>query len=499
MASLHARRSRWRAAVQRTGTDAGVSLIEVMVAILLIALVVTPAALFLDQAVRATGQEHLRLEASNLASKTLEDLEADAANGQLPTASTSSSVAINDGSHVTDFTVVTNFQTVTQGTNQNICTSGAGPAQQIWLVSASVSWPGMGTALAVVQTTEIAPAQAGAIQQSAGELAVRLSTDGTQTDLFTAFPPGVNVTVTGTYGPGGSHTIPPGTTDDPASQNSGNSGCVVFQNLDTTTGMTYEVTLTGNPTLVTDQEYSSSNPNGSLSIGPITLQPGTPNIQSVTINLGTTVAIAYTGPVVGPAGTCPKLLPTALAAPITPSPIPISVENSFLTSYPNDIWDAYSASSPLTSLLLFPWPSTTQMYAGDQPDSAPSSVYGTSGPAACAVDDTDGGLLGGTVNVYLPLYPLPVSISGTPAPTSLTATEVAGGSRTFTLNGTPPYGTTSPSATSLPLGEYSLSDQNGSLAPNPFVWVTPSGECAGSGVASSPPAGCTASTLTVAA
>jgi Tfp pilus assembly protein PilV len=498
MASIDAGRNRRRAAVQRTGTDAGLSLIEVMVAILLIALVVTPAALFLGQAVRATGQEHLRLEASNLASKTLEDLEADAANGQLPTASTSSSVAISDGSHVTDFTVLTNFQTVTQGTNQNICTSGAGPAQQIWLVSATVSWPNMDGALAVVQTTEIAPAQAGAIQQSAGELAVRLSTDGTQTDLFTAFPPGVNVTVTGTYGPGGSHAIPSGTTDDPPSQNSGSSGCVVFENLDTTTGMTYEVTLTGNPTLVTDQEYSTSNPNGSLSIGPITLQPGTPNIQSVTINEGTTVDIAYTGPVVGPSGTCSKV-PSPPAVPATSSPIPISVENSFLTSYTNDTWHAYSSSSPISNLLLFPWPSTTQMYAGDQPDSAPSSVYGTSGPAACAVDDTDGGLLGGTVSVYLPLYPLKVSISGTPAPTSLTATEVAGGSRTFALNGVPPYGTTSPSATSLPLGEYSLGDQNGSLAPNPFVWVTPSGECAGSGVASSPPAGCTASTLTVAA
>jgi len=50
-------------------------------------------------------------------------------------------------------------------------------AQQIWFVTAVVTWPKMDGNSPVVQTTEIAPAQAGAVQQFAGEVAVRLTVD----------------------------------------------------------------------------------------------------------------------------------------------------------------------------------------------------------------------------------------------------------------------------------------------------------------------------------
>jgi hypothetical protein len=311
---------------------------------------------------------------------------------------------------------------------------------------------------------------------------VRLSLDGTSTNLFTQTPPGVNATVTGTWGPGGSHTAPSGTFDSEGPENSGKSGCLVFENLDPTPGMTYTVSFPSDSSLVTGQEYSSANPTGAPTIGPLTLQAGVPNIQTVQINEGTTVQIRY----VGPSGTCPTAPLPLLAAPATTSSIPLSVENSFLTTYPNDTWVAYSGSSQLSSLLLFPWPSNTLMWAGDQPDSSPTSVYGTSGPAACSVDDTDGGALGGTVTVYLPLYPLRLTVSN--SPTTLTATEVAGSGRSFALNA--PLST---SATSLPLGQYSLSDQRGSL--NTEVWVTPTGECTGSG--STPPSPCTGTTISV--
>lgn len=474
-------------------SDAGFTLLEVLVALTLIAAVSAPAAFFVIQSGASAAQMHLRVEATDAATQQLETLQAEAGAGALPTGSTTvTKTVVESGNRTTTFTVTTNFEAVVQGTNQSVCSQLSSINQQIWLVTATVTWPHM-RQNPISQTTEIAPAQAGAIEQFAGELAIRLSTDGTATDLFTTNPPGVQATVTGTWTGGGSHTAPSGTYTTEGPYNAGSSGCIVFNDLDTTPGEVYTVSLSGNPTLATGgespgtsgQEFSDNNPNGALTIGPITLQPGVPDIQTVTINSATSVNIQFAGPIKSPA-TCPTS-PNPPTVPATTSQIPISVSNSYLSTYANDTYVAYNSSSSaqVTSLQLFPFTGSTTMYAGDQTTANPGSVYGASAPAACSVTTTPGG----SQTVYLPLYPLKLTItSGNP--TTLTATEAMGASYSYALNlngGS--------SQTSLPLGEYVLTDQNGALGAAHYVWLTPSGECTDTGINSTPPASCSATNI----
>lgn len=473
--------------------DGGFTLLEVLVALAIIAAVSAPAALFIIQSGASAAQMHLRIEATDAATQQLETLQAEAGAGMLPTGSTTTTkTVVESGSRTTTFTVTTNFEAVVQGSNQSICSQLSAINQQIWLVTATVTWPHMDQN-PISQTTEIAPAQAGAIEQFAGELAIRLSTDGTPADLFTASPPGVQATVTGTWTGGGSHTAPSGTYTTEGPYNSGSSGCIVFNDLDTTAGEVYTVSLSGNPTLSTGgespgtsgQEFSDNNPNGALQIGPITLQAGVPDIQTVTINTATSVNIQFAGPIKSPA-TCPTA-PNPPTVPATTSQIPISVNNSYLSTYAHDTYVAYNSTSAaqVTSLQLFPFSGSTTMWAGDQTTSNPGSVYGASAPAACSVTTTAGSVQ----TMYLPLYPLKLTITAG-SPTTLTAQEAMGASYTYALNlngGS--------SQTSLPLGEYVLSDQNGALGAAHYVWLTPSGECTDTGINPSPPASCSANNI----
>jgi hypothetical protein len=302
--------------------------------------------------------------------------------------------------------------------------------------------------------------------------------------------------VTGTWTPGGTHAPPSGEVDSEGPINSGNTGCIVFSNLDTTAGEVYSVSLSGNPTLVSDQEYSDNNPNGALTIPSITLQAGEPKILTVIMNSGADASVVFTGPV-GDGGACPTT-PTTLLVPATTSAIPISVENSFLTSYTKNTWVAYAAggSSP-SALMLFPWTGTTDVWAGSQSTSSPTAVYGTSPsqpvygsnpPNSCTVATA----VGTPTTMYLPLYPLTLRVTSG-APASLTATEVSGSAAKFNL-----FLLAGVSATSLPLGEYSLSDPNGALTPQ-YVWVTPTGECQDTTVDQAPPATCTGASISVSA
>jgi hypothetical protein len=117
----------------------------------------------------------------------------------------------------------------------------------------------------------------------------------------------------------------------------------------------------------------------------------------------------------------------------------------------------------------------------------------TPAPSACVVNAVSGG----QVSVYLPVYPLKLTVSGSPS--TLSAKEVAGNAYTMALNLTS-GGTVS--QTSLPLGEYQLFDFNGAITPAYYVWVTPAGECraatAPTATTTPPaPAACNGATLAV--
>ena len=186
--------------------DEGVTLVELLVAIVVILIILIPTAVFIIQAQKAVSAEHLQAEAINVATRQLESLQLEAAQGSLPTGTSTVTYPVAEaGSRMTDFKVTTSWTVITQGTNQSICASDADVAQQIWLVTAVVTWPKMSGASPVVQTTEIAPAQAGAVQQFAGEVAVRLTYDGT--NPFLADP--VTATMTAQWHGSGSRASDP--------------------------------------------------------------------------------------------------------------------------------------------------------------------------------------------------------------------------------------------------------------------------------------------------
>jgi hypothetical protein len=196
-----------------------------------ILIILIPTAVFIIQAQKAVSAEHLQAEAINVATRQLETLQLEAAQGSLPTGTSTVTYPVAEaGSRMTDFKVTTSWTVITQGTNQSICASDADVAQQIWLVTAVVTWPKMSGASPVVQTTEIAPAQAGAVQQFAGEVAVRLTYDGT--NPFLSAP--VTATITAHWqGSGADPAAPSGTfktvTASTASTSSSVSdGCIVF-------------------------------------------------------------------------------------------------------------------------------------------------------------------------------------------------------------------------------------------------------------------------------
>jgi hypothetical protein len=461
-----------------------------------ILIILIPTAVFIIQSQKAVAAEHLRAEAINVATRQLETLQLEAAQGNLPTGTSTVTYPVAEAaSRITKFKVTTSWTVITQGTNQSICASGADVAQQIWLVTAVVTWPGMAGASPVVQTTEIAPAQAGAIQQFAGEVAVSLIGPSSAPFLADA----VTAEMTGQWtGSGTGPTPPSGTFTTETATTAGTStpvsdGCIVFENLDAYSDAdgSYDYTLSfapkGNPAvnagLVAGDEKAYSYPGGAFTMNIGSLEPGVPQPETVEIDTGTQLTVGY---YTGSGGSCTTA--SALTPPLPSNGVPVSVNNSFLTAYPpNDTWVAFG-SAPISSLLLFPWSGTTAVWAGDEQYSHDglSMPYGP-----CSVT--------GSLPVYLRVYPLDLTVTGSAS--SLTATDALGGGYAMALNLS--SGATR-SNTSLPLGEYLLSHDNDApvtVNGNPaYVWVTAAGECSDPVVEATPPtSGCHAASLGVTA
>ena len=490
------RRSRRRGLeVSSPRGDEGVTLIELLVAIVVILIILIPTAIFIVQAQKAVSAEHLRAEAINVATRQLETLQLEAAQGTLPTGSSTVTYPVAEaGSRVTKFKVKTSWTVITQGTNQSLCASNADVAQQIWFVTAVVTWPKMDGNSPVVQTTEIAPAQAGAVQQFAGEVAVRLTVDGT--NPFLADP--VHATITAHWqGSGADPAAPSGTfkteTGSTASTSTTISdGCIVFQDIDAYSdangSYNYTISFAGNtgpPSLAAGGEQADINPpGGALTVAIPPLTPGIPHPVTVTMNTGTPLTVGY----YNGSGSCKTAPGSALSPPLPSNGVPLSVGNSFLA--PNNP-AVFFGSAPIPSLLLFPWSGVTSLWTGDQAYSASAG--------SCPVNAT-----GGNPSVYLPVYPLNIKVTG-PAST-LTAKEVAGGGYAMTLNFNSGSGKWE---TSMPLGEYGLyHDGSATLNVSPnYVWVTAAGVCTDTSIevpsppslVPSPPSPCSAPSVTVTA
>jgi prepilin-type N-terminal cleavage/methylation domain-containing protein len=476
------RRSRRR----RDGRDEGVTLIEVLVAILLLGILVTPAARIVVETGAAANQYRLRSEASNVATQFLEQVENNAYFGEIdPTTSVTPFTVVENGQNQIGanpdqvFKVTTSY-TVKTATDQSVCQSGAGTVgSQIWVVTVSVAWTGDGTP--VVQTSYIAPEQAGAVPSASGEIAVPVDTAAENGTPYTASA--VPVTVIGTYtGPGMAPSIPAGTFTFETGD-TGVYGCAVFDNLDPTAGYTWTVylgpgnsvtqTASNQTALVTSQEQPGLV-NGNLATQTTVPQETVSTVQigSVTIaapfyvDPGASVTVSY------PVYNGTTILPSVTAA----ADLPVTVQATPQLTGTNSTFsfNTVASSTQITTVQLFPY-NDYFGWAGDASDSNPNyqvsgaNVY-TGGPGPTPLDTTQTG----PFSLALPTFDADFGAVAPPAGVQLTATEVnVSPNETFTLNAFTGTGAKT-SQTGLPVGEYLLGATGGhTVTPAYYFWVTP--------------------------
>jgi prepilin-type N-terminal cleavage/methylation domain-containing protein len=462
-ARSQAPRSRWHArrrpgAPRRSG-DAGMTLVEVLVALLVLSLVVLPATKALTSSLGATNVQRLRVEATGIATTALEEVQHEA-EFTPPVGGTTSTTQSVGGE---TFSVATTFTPVDEagGSYTTVCQSSSGGSQlQIWLVSASVSWTNMHGASPVVQTTEVAPGTIGASDLADGEIAVAV--DGLNGDPLTSAA--INYRVAPVL-VAGSGSLPPTVTG-----NTGDTGCGVALGLDASPDFQWVVTLTPNPGYVATSEASDQSPAGPpATLSPLTVEPGevTQLQQPFQVAAGDTATVTFE--TVGFSSTSPDPL-TPDPAVLPASDIPVTVASSGIV--PNGQFTFGNASTPVTSMLLYPFASGYSLWSGDAPDSDPSYVPAGENPPTPLYANGAASTLsvspGGAQSLVVPVYPLSVSA---PAGSTPSATEVGGAGYSYALNAPPAAG--GDSSTGLPLGQYAVS-AGGSATPV-YVWITPSG------------------------
>lgn len=186
------------------GDDSGFSLVEVVVAMVVFAIMAVSALGVTMSVFDVTSDNQRRVAASNLATK------------QIETSRSQRAVAIPDGATTrtervagTTYTIVQNANYVSSGSDTSLCASSSGQLAYK-LVSVTVTWPDMGSTKPVTADTVLALGVGDeGLDASRGVLAIRVS--GTTGDPEA----GVVVTLT----PGGQ------------SRTTGSDGCAVFVDL----------------------------------------------------------------------------------------------------------------------------------------------------------------------------------------------------------------------------------------------------------------------------
>jgi Tfp pilus assembly protein PilV len=497
---------RWRREPTLRCADRGLSIIEVVVAIALLALVTLPVTRIIVETGSAANQDRLRIEAVNIATNAMESLQNESYFGVLQTGSntTTQTLAENTtGAHpLSDtFQVTTSLQPVAAGSDKSLCTesNGSQVGAEVWLASITVSWTGDG--VPITQTTEIAPNQAGVVPQDAGEVVVPLEGPDFST-AYTASTVWITIIGTGT-GSVPSNEVIAATANTGGTSGAADTGCVVFQNLDPN-GYTYTVYL-GSDT-ISNPRVAPPAPTNETGVVMYPLDPGlidagTPTTAvptdgttpiSVTAGQLTVVAPLYLAGVgtSSQAATatsvadhtvlCTSLLGTDTCLPdptVSPAAdLPVTVDNTtFPTGQQVFSFDTDDAQ-PITAMQLFPGtssaaPQTYTAWSGDTDDSSPTyQISGTSaypgGPAPTSISAVQG--VGASAS--LDVFPLILSDPSAPAGAVMTVTEVQAPKETYTLSAF----TLGVASGGLPLGQYVLGAQSGDVVTSPpYIWVTP--------------------------
>jgi type II secretory pathway pseudopilin PulG len=451
--------------------DSGFSIIESVAAIAVLAIVLVPTIRLVLVGQQASDEQRLQGEAATVATQAIQELQDQVQQGIMPNGSTQSTVkAGND-----PFTVRVTFTPTSHGTSTTYCTTAAGGAPGTWIATATVTWPGMNGSAPFVDTTELAPGVAGALDGAAGTIAVPILDAVAGVPLSNAAIP-VTVTLTGTWtqGPGTANSQPA----VPNGQIAGNptpdtvdttSGCAVFLGVDADPGWTYKISISSaantaggaaGAELINSSEESYDNPAPIPSIGPYSAQIGEPTLTS-----GFQVDPAF-------ASIVSFSLPGVLA---TSSAVPITVDNSGLGGSDTYVFTNVPRGG---TMYLFPYASTYTVWAGDQTTSNPAAICGASScypgaAAAASVAATEEG----SSTVTIPLYSLALQQSGGATATALTATDVLSPGTVYNLTA-PLLGA---SGTGLPLGQYLINS-----VPAKYIWLTPTGMCASSSQLATP-------------
>jgi prepilin-type N-terminal cleavage/methylation domain-containing protein len=409
--------------------DSGFSLIEVVVAMVVLLVFAGALSVTLLDGLSVSKVSRERVAASNLAARELEIVRntfasgdaaalAIGAAGSVTNANPLSGVAGTDSIvDAVPYTVRRDVQWLPTGTGTSACDGGSlviSPALQVFV---TVTWPNMRTARPVTAETVMTPLKGTTDDLTVAYIAVKVqNADGTPAEAVTAT----------TTGPGGTFVH---TTDG--------SGCAVFQ---VGTAGTYNVTL--NQVGWVDQSGTQLSVKTPVvaAVGTLVVKTMTYDLQaSMNVTLGTDVGYA---------------LPT-------PSPAINYVKLNALGTLVRQTVPAAAGSTAISS--LWPWSTGYAAWPGGCPDSDPATAPTTGGSRGANVIIPPGS----TGAVTARLAPMVVTVVSSPLTLSVpipnvvvTATNVSTGAlacsaadKTLTLGTTDATGKLK---TSLPYGNWTL-------------------------------------------
>lgn len=464
----------------RRRDDAGLTIIEVLVAIALLALIMTPIIRLVIQTGSAANNDRLTVEATDIATSELEQLQNTSTFGTLPTGNVPQpSVTLSVGGTKQTFHVSADYALVADQSGSTVCSlsNGTPVPPEVERIVVTVAWltPNGSVAGQVKEGTYIAPEEGGAIPETSGEVAVPVQTSAANGTPFTSTP--VPFQIQGTWSESPPADNVPGNQTISENGNTGATGCAVFPDLDPDGGYEYTATL----------ETSS----GSVFTGAITSQelPGLVNsgvptdLTPFSESLGT---IKYGQTVVAPAisldlGTnVPVTFFTqgfsSGASAITPAAdIAVTVSASELTGSANHTFafdTLTSGVSPQTisSVTLYPY-TDYECWAGDTPDAAPTyAVAGVGVYSSPANQPVPLALPTAGASLSLPVYPLVIKTAGPATGYTIDAVEANSPNHTLALNAI----TSGSTSTGLPLGQYDLTVTGHTVSPQ-WIWVTDKG------------------------
>ncbi len=385
------------------GRDAGVSLIEVVVAAVLVAILASVVLAIILQTQSAELDNRARVSAASLASREIDMVTEDFhRTATAPVAIADAGVVtnphqLNGGPDGPDFQVNGTTYTITRsatwkltGTGASACEGGGLVAYPALQITVAVSWGDMGSTKPVVSTTTLAPEKGTGIPTTDSFIAVAV--------VDAHGDPNVGRTVRVTSGA----TVKTGTTDG--------SGCAVIRVTPASGGSSYTASLG-------DANYVdiTGNQTPSKSVGSV-LPGQLKNNVTFQYDLGGTIKLSMT-----------DASGTAMSGPLA-SPTQVTlIASQYAGSSGATMHTVTDAQTTLPGRY---WPTQYGAYLGS---SAPAGGY-------VAEDLT----AGGTVTIPVVLAMSSVTVTGAPAGSSIIAVPHATGTTCTTAGAQGPFATGSP-------------------------------------------------------